>query len=332
MKVRIALLAALVAGPSLVGADELVLKNGDKVSGKVLSLDKGSLSFETPYAGVLKVKWDQVASVKTDGKVKVRLATKELLEGKLSPGGEGRLQVAVEGAAAPVEVEMDKVARFNEPGVQWHGSLNVAARATDGNTDTEAGLIAGEATRTTDNDVFLVRCIVRYGRKNGELQERNGYALGKYQKTITAGLYGFISAEFLSDRFKDLYLGTVLSVGVGYEILKEGWIDLAAEAGIAYFDNVYREIQEDESHVGGRFSSRLRVALPLGFEFKDLFTFYPNFEETDDWQIRNEATLGTQIGGGWSLLGGVITEFDNEPPAGLEEMDNTYFVGLGYKF
>ena len=76
----------------------------------------------------------------------------------------------------------------------------------------------------------------------------------------------------------------------------------------------------------------LRVALPLGFEFKDLFTIYPNFKHSQDFQFRNEATVGTALGGGWSLLGGVITEFDKKPTPGLRRADDTYFIGLGYTF
>ncbi len=327
-------LAALLVlgGPSALGDDEVKLKNGDRLSGKVLSMAKGKLAFETAHSGKVQIDWGQVVSVKTDGKVTVKLATGEILEGKLSPGQEGRLKVESEGAAAAVEVELAKVTHFNQPPTQWHGSLSVAARATDGNTHTAQGLVAGEGTRETESDLFLIRFIFRYGERSGDVQERNGYGLTRYLYRFTGGLYGYGSVELLSDRFKDLRLGTVVSPGAGVEILKESWIDLSAEAGFAFFDNNFRELQVDESHAGGRVSARLRLALPLGFEFKDLFTWYPNFEDSGDWQIRNEGTLGTALGGGWSLLGGVITEIDNEPAVGLEEYDNTTFVGLGFTF
>ncbi|HXG62757.1 MAG TPA: DUF481 domain-containing protein [Planctomycetota bacterium] len=321
----------LLLGPALRADDEVKLKNGDRVSGKLLQLAKGKLHFETPHSGKLAIDWGQVTSVRTDGKVRVRLATGEVLEGKLSTPQEGKLRVETEGPVPPVDVEFAKVTHFNEPPTQWHGSVTLAVRATDGNTHTTSFLAAGEATRETEADLILLRAIFRYGERSGDLQERNSYGLAKYLYRIYDGLYVYASVELLSDRFKDLRLGTVVSVGAGYEVFKEPWGDLAVEAGLAYFDNNFRE-GEDESHMGGRFAARLRLALPLGFELKDLFTYYPNFEDSADWQIRNEATLGTALGGGWNLLGGVITEFDNEPPEGLEEYDNTYFVGLGFTF
>ncbi|HYE99769.1 MAG TPA: DUF481 domain-containing protein, partial [Planctomycetota bacterium] len=313
-------------------ADEVVLKNGDRLSGKVLGLKGGKLAVETAHAGVVLTDWAQVASVRTDAAVKVRLVSDETFEGKLAAGADGRLKVETQGPAAPVEVDPAKVKSFNEPPPAWKGSVTVAARATDGNTHSTQFLAAGEAIRETERDLFLMRVFSRYGERSGVLTERNTYGLAKYQHVLYESLYGWTSVELLSDRFKDLRLGTVVAAGLGYTFLKESWIDLTGEAGVAYFDNNFRELQDDESHMGGRASARLRVALPLDLEFKDLFTWYPNFEDTADWQIRNEATLGTALGGGWSLLGGVITEIDNEPADGLEEHDNTYFVGLGWAF
>lgn len=320
----------LLAGPASAD-DEVKLKNGDRVTGKVVDLSAGKLTLATGHSGPIKIDWTQVTSLQTEAKVKVKLDTGEVIEGKLSPGQAGRLKIETEGAAAPIEVEPARVKAFNEPPAGWHGSLNLAYRATDGNTHNRSGLLAGEAVRMTEDDLMLVRFIFRYGEKSGVIQERNGYGLAKYQLNLTAGLYAFASVELMSDRFKDLSLGTVVAAGFGYTLLKEDWIDFSAEAGIAFFDNNFRD-GEDESHMGARLAARLRVALPFGFEFKDLFTHYPNFDDTGDWLIRNEATIGTALGGGWSLLGGVISEIDNEPVEGLEEYDNTYFVGLGLAF
>jgi putative salt-induced outer membrane protein YdiY len=324
--VALFLLAAIGAAE-----DEVKLKNGDRLTGKVTSLAGGKLILETAHSGPLKIDWSQVVSVKTDNPVKVRLATKEELEGKLSPGADGRLKIETQGAAAPVEVDPAKVTHFNKPPTQWHGSVTASGKATDGNTHVRSFLIAGEGVRETEDDLLLIRAIFRYAQTSGVLTERNGYGIGKYNYKITPAFYAYVSEELLSDTFKDLRIGTVTSAGFGYEILKQKEIDLSTEAGIAYFTNDFK-VASDESHLGARVSLKLRVALPFGFELKDMFTIYPNFENSQDYQLRNEATLGTALGGGWTLLGGIITEYDNRPTPGLEKRDNTYFVGLGLTY
>jgi hypothetical protein len=316
-----------------VGAadDEVKLKNGDRLTGKVTSLAGGKLTLVTTHSGPLKIDWAQVVSVKTDGPVKVKMVTGELFDGKLSPGENGRMKIETQGAAAPVEVDLPKVTHFNQPPTQWHGSLSASIKSTDGNTHVRSFLIAGEGIRETEADLLMIRAIFRYAKTDGVLTERNGYGMGKYNLKITPAFYAYVSEELLSDTFKDLEIGTVTSAGFGLEILKQKEIDLAAEAGLAYFTNDFRNAS-DETHLGARVSLRLRVALPLGFEFKDLFTIYPNFEDSQDYQLRNEATVGTALGGGWTLLAGIITEYDHKPSPGLEQRDNTWFIGLGLTF
>jgi hypothetical protein len=330
---RVLTAAILLALVGAAGADdEVKLKNGDRLTGKVTSLAGGKLILETTHSGPLKIDWAQVVSVKTDAPLKVKLVTGELLEGKVAPGAEGRLKVETTGPAAPVEVEMAKVKNFNEAPTQWHGSLTASGKITEGNTRTKAFLVAAEGTRETEQDAFLVRAIFHYGMQSGVLTERNSYGIGKYMYKFGPALYGYVSEELVSDTFKDISLESITSVGVGYDILKESWIDWSLEAGIAYFSFNYK-ISNDESHLGARVASKLRIGLPLGMEFKDLLIVYPNFKDSQNYQLRNEATVGTSLGGGWNLLGGVITEFTNKPVSpGVKQVDDTYFLGVGYVF
>ncbi|MBI3857129.1 MAG: DUF481 domain-containing protein [Planctomycetes bacterium] len=311
--------------------DEVKLKNGDRLTGKITSLSGGKLVLETGHSGPLKIDWAQVLSIRTDAPLKVKLATGETLEGKVVPGAEGRLKVESGGTVAPVEVELAKITHFNEAPPQWHGTLSASGKATDGNTHTRAFLVSAEGSRESEADLLMMRALFRYGQTSGLLTERNAYGIVKYNYKVTPRFYGYISEELMGDSFKDLSIGTITSIGVGYDVLKESWIDLATEAGFAYFTNDFN-VAPDESHPGARAAAKLRVALPLGFEFRDNFTIYPNFKHSQDFQIRNEATLGTALGGGWNLLGGVITEYDRKPSPGLKSQDDTYFVGLGYKF
>jgi hypothetical protein len=313
------------------GEDEVKLRNGDRLTGKVTSMAGGKLVLETMYAGTLKIDWAQVVSVKTDAPVKVTLSTGEVLDGKLEPGQDGRLKIDTTGAAAPAEVDLAKVKYFNKPPVQWHGNINIAGKITEGNTQTKSFLISAEGTRDTEEDQFLLRAIFRYGETSGTLTERNTYGIGKYSYKLTPALYAYVSEELMSDTFRDISLESITSVGAGYELVKESWIDYSVEAGIAYFSITHRQFP-DQAYMGARAASKLRVALPLGFELKDTFIIYPNFKDSQAYQLRNEATIGTALGGGWNLLGGVITEYSRKPPPGIKTTDDTYFVGVGLSF
>lgn len=327
---RLAAVAVLLLASASWG-DEITLKNGDKLTGRIAGMTKGKLVIETPHSGHVTVAWDQIASIKTDEKIPVTLATGERLEGKLSAGEGGRLRIESEGAAQPVEVELARVTHIRQAAIAWHGSVDVAARATDGNTHTKGFLLAAEAIRESEIDKWTVRALYRSSETSGALTERSAYGLGKYQYFVFEPGYVFGSVELFHDRFRDLRLRTVLAGGVGWNMLDREWLKLSAEVGLAFIDNNFYE-EDDESHLGGRLNVNLRAPLPFGFEFVNDFTYFPNFDDTADWQIHNEATLATTLGGGWTFKAGYILDFDNEPSEGIEERDGTYFMGLGYRF
>jgi len=53
-------IAVLVITTGTSPADELLMSNGDHISGTVLSREGDSLKFKTPYAGMIKVRWSEI--------------------------------------------------------------------------------------------------------------------------------------------------------------------------------------------------------------------------------------------------------------------------------
>lgn len=316
---------------ALPGPDELILRNGDRLSGRLVGLEESRLRLDTPHAGTLGIAWKDVDALRTDGRVQVMLEGGEVVEGRLATCAEGRVHVVDRADGGPeLEVDKARILRLG-PLPEWHGLVNASARASEGNSESRSFLLSVEATRATPGGLAQVRGVARHGEKGEVLQERNYYGLVKHQVYVVPEAYVYGSVEGLSDRFKDLKAGLVGSLGAGYDLVRSGGTELSADAGLSYVENRFHEAP-DEGHVGARIGGRLRVALPLGVEVRNLFVSYPNFEDAGDWQIRNEATLGTSLGGGWSLLGGVISEVDREPAADRRSTDDTYFLGLGMKF
>lgn len=321
-----------------LAADEVTLKNGDRLTGTVVDLAGGKLQIKTEHAGTVKVAWDQVVTLRTEKAVRVKLKDGTERAGTITREEGGPMRIQEEHVPDPFEVMPGDVTHFNEPPVQWHGNLSLAGKQTDGNTHTGAAIATGELTRKGKSADFLLKGDYQYSEQSGTVTARSFYGQGKVDYRLVDEFYVYVSEEILSDRFKNLTVRTISSIGVGYNFLTEDWIKFSGELGLAYIHNNFRdEIEEDDDgYLGGRASARLELKLPLGFELKDTFTYYPNFEETADWQIRNEVSvqrgMGPFLGGNWTLTGGVITEIDNEPPAGNEEHDNIYHIGLGYKF
>src|SRR6185437_9759237 len=65
-------LAALSAWP--VWADQITLKNGDRVTGSIVKKEGKDLTIKTDLMGAVKVPWDQVTDIKTGETLNVVLS------------------------------------------------------------------------------------------------------------------------------------------------------------------------------------------------------------------------------------------------------------------
>ena len=51
---------------TFVLADQITLKNGDRLTGTITTADSTSLNLKTDYAGELTIKWDAIQSISSD--------------------------------------------------------------------------------------------------------------------------------------------------------------------------------------------------------------------------------------------------------------------------
>ena len=65
----------------LLKADEVVLKNGATLPGKITKITKGSITFQTDFAGEIIIKLSKVESFKTDKEANLEYANRQTVVG-----------------------------------------------------------------------------------------------------------------------------------------------------------------------------------------------------------------------------------------------------------
>lgn len=70
-------------------ADEVLMKNGGRISGSIVNKSGEILKLKTDYAGELRIKWSEVNALRTDGPVDVMLTDGRLGSARLEPAPEG---------------------------------------------------------------------------------------------------------------------------------------------------------------------------------------------------------------------------------------------------
>jgi hypothetical protein len=70
-----------------VKTDVVTLRNGDRLTGEIKSLDRGILSFDPPWSDTIEITWEHVAALVSTRNFEVTLDSGERFFGSLSAGG-----------------------------------------------------------------------------------------------------------------------------------------------------------------------------------------------------------------------------------------------------
>jgi len=314
-------------------ADQVILENGDRITGTVVQVKEGVLTLKTDYAEELKIDAGAVQSISTDLPVEVRLQGGELLRGALR-SETGELQVLAGDGRGTSTIAWSHVASINVPPPppwSWTGNVFLGAVQQSGNTDRTSASFGGEATRRSTRDRFNLSLLYNYAEEDGTLTTRDTYGTIKYDYFFTQKFYGYLGVEMLKDKFKDLNLRTIVGPGVGYQIWDDETKALAFEAGISYFSEDRIEA-EDDHWFTGRLGARFRYRLSDHVTFTDNLVLYPSLESGGEFTSRNEASLATTIAGPWSLRLANVWEHDSDPAEGIKKDDSKSSVNLQYSF
>ena len=86
------MLLIVSATARLAPADQIVLKNGDRITGTIQSADDGKLIILSPIAGTITVALSDVKTFSTDGPIKIVLDDGTVINQAVTPGKDGTIR------------------------------------------------------------------------------------------------------------------------------------------------------------------------------------------------------------------------------------------------
>lgn len=317
-------------------ADEVFLKNGNHLSGTIVSMGEGQLVLETDFAGRLTINWGHVERLSTDAPLTLVLADRSTIRGIPGPGQTpGRLKVAAEPLSDPVAVELAFVTAINppeEPPVKFNGRINVGFNKASGNTDKENGHADAELiARAAKHRITLAGAYNR-AEDNNRKSEDNASGYSKYDYFLTEKLYFYLHGLAERDTFKDINLRTTIGPGFGYQFFEGKLMNLSIEAGPSYVRTDYDQA-DDEDSVSGRWAVKFDR-----FFFEKLVQYYFTNEgyisasDTSDVFMFTRTGLRFPIRGGLSFNAGFEWDWDNTPAEDADKSDYRYILSIGYGF
>jgi hypothetical protein len=338
-------LLSLVLLP-LAWADQVVLKNGDRVTGNIVKKDDKNLTIKTDQFGEVVTPWDQIESIIAEKALNIVLRDGKTLQGTFTASG-GKVEVTTSQTKLSVasadiailrdDAEQKAYERLLRPGWTelWAGSGRIGLAGTSGNSKTLTFTTTINADRTTKNDktALYFSAIKASGLVEGVNSDTAKAVRGGISYSHDAHSRLFISAfnDYEYDLFQDLDLRFVIGGGLGFHAVKTERSSLDLPAGFAYNHSSFSTPltqNSGEFYWGDEYNLKLSSSSTLTQSFR----MFNNLTETGTYRVNFDLSLGTKILKWltWNLS--VSDRYLSDPAPDRKSNDFLYTTGIGITF
>lgn len=319
-------------------ADEVLLKNGDRISGTVLSKSGDTLKVKTGYAGELKIKWAEVKAVRTDVPVDLIFTDGSLESLRMEPAPDGEEVLGIQQGGERRRLGLDRIAYVNPGpevsgrGVAYSGSINLGASLSDGNTDNKNVYGEGKFLARAKLYRWSVEGDVRQAESDGERTEEKWRLFGNYRRYTQEQRYLYARTSFEHDEFSDVDLRATLGGGYGSQVYDTDSLSLSYQGGLDYV-TLKRSEGDDEDYVALGWGAEYRQELWEGAAV--VSHEQQGFMSLEDWEnilVRTKTALRVPLGNSLETAMQLNLEWDNDPAPDRDSVDTLWLLTLGYKW
>ena len=355
-------LLLLVLAASLVQADQVTLKNGDRLSGKIVTGDGKTLLLKSDFAGDVTIQWDSITAIESTDTVYLTLKDGTKLVGKVTTQ-DGKFVVA---STAPATASVPAAAKDNVVAVRddeaqkafdleadhmahpkfnyfWSGLFDTALALTRGNSSTTTFTLASKAVRETPRDKLTLYGNYVFGRdgttppSHTTANQLIAGVRGDYN--ISPRIFVFALADFQTNELQNLDLRQTYGGGVGYHVIKADNTTFDVFGGIAYERDAFgaytlagppivfvpsSEMNSMTALVGEEFDAQLNKRT----KFAERLALYPSLTNAGDFRSQFDTSLVTQFKAWLSWQITFSDSYINYPPPGLKANDLLLSTGL----
>jgi hypothetical protein len=328
-------------------ADQVLLKNGDRITGKVVKKDQGALTFKSDVFGAATIPWDAVVELKSDDAVTVVLPDGRSVLGKVDTA-DGKLRVtspastesAMLGEVSAIRdgAEQRSFERLQHPGLLdlWQGHADAGVSIASGNsqsTNSAVSVVVARETRSDKTGIYFTQIYARGEDALGISATtadaiRGGWA---YNRKVGARMFLNLLNDYEYDGFQDLDLRFVVGGGAGYTALRRERLQLDLVGGADYNREQYGAPltrKSAEMYWGNNLVYKLAKVTSLTQSFR----MFNNLTDTGEYRMNFDMGTSTQL---LKWLGFHVTASDryqSNPLAGHKTNDLLLTTGVRISF
>jgi putative salt-induced outer membrane protein YdiY len=331
-------------------ADQVTLKNGDRITGTITTSDAKTLVIKTDYADAVTIKWDFVQKIDSSQPLYVGTKGGQVIVGPVTTS-DSKLAVATKESGS-VEVAKADVSSLRNADEQkkteaalerlqhptladlWTGTFDTGVGLVRGNSDSSNFTFGLNAVRAATRDKILFYTNSAFSRSTADgVTSTTAQSIAggvRYDLNISPKSFGFGTLDLFNDRFQDLDLRTVVGAGGGYHAIKNKSTTFDVLFGGTFNREFFTTFNRSSAEVllGESLSHKFFAAS----SFNEALFLYPNMSSTGNYRSTFSLGLVTKLTKflSWQTS---FNDYDlSDPPPGKKSNDLLLSTGLRLTF
>jgi putative salt-induced outer membrane protein YdiY len=324
----LAIIVLLLLSPIAAEADVVVLKNGDRITGRIIKMESKRLEIDPGYADIMRIKWEDVRSIVSERPMSIKLFGEADMSRDIGEKNADRIFLHTLSEEGPIRLQDVRAINLTEQ--DYRGYIGAGGNQSSGNTQTQAMNISGSLTYRKREHRFIFDGKYNRAQANQQDTANNGAISVKYDHFLASRVFvgGFDLVE--ADQFQNLTVRNTSGVVLGYDFLDREHHILSISPGPAM---VYQDFDTEAPTI----TPSLAWILRYQFMFKgDDVVFYHKemvFKDLGHGSAtRVNADQGVKVSiiGNWSLNFEYDLRYNSLPVSGRKTLDTNIIFGINY--
>jgi putative salt-induced outer membrane protein YdiY len=286
-------------------ADQVYLKNKDRLTGAIIKETSDAVDIKTSAMGIIKINKKAIDKIIKDDKQTTQTESSQQHLSK------------------------------PKPEIIWTKTLKGGYNLSTGNTQKSAlySSIFLNRNHLKVNETTL-RADAYYSSTDKKMDSQKWYAMARYAYSfgMNKRWYNFFRFEADHDRFADIDYRLLPAAGVGYWISDSDDMKFLVEAALGWEHTVFNTDDKKKNDA---------VLTPRAYFEKKLFSnskisqdiyYYPALDDFVNYRLHSETVLSVALNDKLSLNLSLIDDYNSRPKAGAEKNDLRLISSLGYSF
>lgn len=312
-------------------ADQLIMKNGDIITGNISKVADDKVFIEPSYADEYSIDIAEVASMKAEQEFDVEFTDGSILNAQFDLAADGQQIIIVDGT--PRNLVLTDLAEATEPEAYYdrdsHVDINITANG--GNTDSRNTLIFADTRLRLGDHRHLGEITFRRDETDGISTKKQDLLNYQYNWIFNDPWYTGITATYERDPIRDLSHRYTLGALFGRDILDNASQFLTVSFGAGFSDEQIGDVSTSGSV--GLWNLKYEQDLMGG----DI-TFYHNDNLTYQFYEDNNAIFKSNTGFQFDLIDDIYAkislryDYESKSAPGASNDDTTFAIGVGAEF